>query len=321
MLDSVWPVQMIVNASVMCLHSRYTVVNARKSPEFQNIVPMSECPFCKINITEELTLYGGHCPGCLILIPGEETATDPGVELEASSDQGMKAAGGGFPTLALAVGLLFGFGVGGWWWVTQRAEPVATAPDMANGLVPAPISAHEDQVYKRSSSADEPEAEVPSTQPRSVVTKRVDTRTQAPERSGPVQDAAVLPTNSSAGLGSAPRDLFSTIGAAPKARTQKSIVLKDSLKVEEMVGRVLNRGAKQLEHCYTKALKMDEGLKGAWYVDFTISTDGKPIAVSVEALGAANGGIESCIHQQVERWRFQRIVEPVDVARTYRFGS
>jgi hypothetical protein len=115
--------------------------------------------------------------------------------------------------------------------------------------------------------------------------------------------------------------VFSTIGAAPKSRGPQGIVLKDSLKIEEMIGRVLNRGAKQLEYCYTKALKMNQGLKGAWYVDFTISADGKPVMVSVEALGARHGGIESCIHTQVGRWRFQRIIEPVDVARTYRFGS
>jgi len=281
---------------------------------------MSECPFCKISIPEEVTLYGGHCPGCLILIPGEETATDPGVEITSSVDPTKKVAIGGFPIAALAVGLLLGFGVGGWWWVTQRPAPDMTGATAANGLVPTPLSAHEDQDYGLDVVAEE-EVESGYKRRRPVVTKYVDTRTQAPEMGGNVQDAAVLPANATAGLGAAPRDVFSTIGAAPKARSQKSIVLKDSLKIEEMVGRVLNRGAKQLEQCYTKALKMNEGLTGAWYVDFTISEEGKPVLVSVEALGSSHRGIESCIHQQVGRWRFQRIVEPVDVARTYRFGS
>jgi hypothetical protein len=88
-----------------------------------------------------------------------------------------------------------------------------------------------------------------------------------------------------------------------------------------MIGRVLNRGAKQLEQCYTQALKMQEGLKGAWYVDFTITPAGKPVTVSVEALGAPHAGIESCIQRKVSRWRFQRVSEHVDVARTYRFGT
>jgi hypothetical protein len=290
---------------------------------------MSECPFCKISIAEELTLFGGHCPGCLILIPGEETATDPGVEITSSLDPREKAAIGGFPIAALAVGLLLGFGVGGWWWVTQRPAPDMTRTTELNGLVPAPISAHEDQVYGLRAAEEEKEPDRGKEGGRPVVTKRVDTRTHAPEMGGSVQDAAVLPANAAAnaaanataGLGAAPSDMFSTIGATPKARSQESIVLEDSLKIEEMVGRVLNRGAKQLEHCYTKALKMNEGLTGAWYVDFTISKEGKPVLVSVEALGSSHGGIESCIHQQVGRWRFQRIVQPVDVARTYRFGS
>ena len=282
---------------------------------------MSECPFCKISIPEELTLYGGHCPGCLILIPGEETATDPGVEITSSVDPTKRAAIGGFPIVALAVGLLLGFGVGGWWWVTQRPTTDMAGATVANGLVPAPLSAHEDQDYGLGTRKAAKETETRHKVQRNVATKRVDTRTQSPEMGGSVQDASVLPTNASAGLGAAPRDVFSTIGAAPKARSQKSIVLKDSLKSEEMIGRVLNRGAKQLEHCYTKALKMNESLKGAWYVDFTISKDGKPVLVSVEALGSSHSGIESCIHQQVGRWRFQRISEAVDVARTYRFGS
>ena len=282
---------------------------------------MSECPFCKINIPEELTLYGGHCPGCLILIPGEETATDPGVEDTSSADSPTNAARNGFPIRALAVGLLLGFGVGGWWWTTQRTAPDAARAAVVNGLVPVPLSAHEDQDYGFGKVEGTETASPRPERKRSVVTKRVDTRRQAPEVGRTVQDAAVLPSNATAGLGAAPSDVFSTIGAAPKSRGQQRIVLKDSLKIEEMIGRVLNRGAKQLEHCYTKALKMNEGLKGAWYVDFTISKEGKPITVSVEPLGSSHSGIESCIHQQVGRWRFQHIVDPVDVARTYRFGS
>ena len=88
-----------------------------------------------------------------------------------------------------------------------------------------------------------------------------------------------------------------------------------------MIGRVLNRGAKQLEQCYTQALKLNPGVKGAWYVDFTITKDGKPVAVSVEALEASNAEIEGCISRKVSRWRFQRVAEPVDVARRYRFGG
>ena len=98
-------------------------------------------------------------------------------------------------------------------------------------------------------------------------------------------------------------------------------VLKDSVKIEEMVGRVLNGGKKQIEQCYSQALKTNEGLKGAWYVDFGISRDGEPVMVNVGALGSSHAGIESCIQKAVGRWRFERIAEPVNVARTYRFGS
>lgn len=312
---------MIVNASVLWRHFRYIVDIVPKPPEYQDSVPMSACPFCKISIPEELTLYGGHCPACVILIPGEETATDPGVEITSPIVPSTKTTIGGFPIMALAVGLLLGFGAGGWWWVTQRAEPDVAGSEVASGLVPTPLSAHEDQDYGLDKGEEKKATKTWRKGKRSTVTKRVDTRAQAPAAGRLAQNAAARPANADAGLGAAPRDVFSTIGAAPKSRGPQGIVLKDSLKIEEMIGRVLNRGAKQLEHCYTKALKMNQGLKGAWYVDFTISAEGKPTMVSVEALGAGHGGIEACIHKQVGRWKFQRIGEPVDVARTYRFGS
>jgi len=134
-------------------------------------------------------------------------------------------------------------------------------------------------------------------------------------------DASVVPTKKAPGLGAAPASVFDSIGAAPRSRAPASIVLEDSLKIEEMIGRVLNRGARQLEQCYNQALKINPGVKGAWYVDFTITKDGKPVAVSVEALEASNEDIEACIRRKVSRWRFQRVAEPVDVARRYRFGG
>jgi outer membrane biosynthesis protein TonB len=49
---------------------------------------MGECPFCSAEISEDLVLYGGACPGCLIDIPGEEAPTDPG---ETTSTEGISA--------------------------------------------------------------------------------------------------------------------------------------------------------------------------------------------------------------------------------------
>jgi hypothetical protein len=260
----------------------------------------------------------------LIEIPGEESVTDPGV-VAAPSPAVLAEA----PSSGIRMGVLGALGfalvIGGVWWSTLF-EPESEAPTVVVKTgSPIPLSAHEDQplaVEADAPAVAETAAASGSKRGSGARTKYVKSRAQPPDLSAaPARDASVLPAGTVAGLGSAPADVFSTIGAAPRSRSQKSIVLKDSLRIEEMIGRVLTRGAKQLEQCYSQALKMNEGLKGAWYVDFTITPEGKPIAVSVEALAGSNAGIEQCISRNVTRWRFQRVSEPVDVARTYRFGG
>ncbi len=276
---------------------------------------MPSCPFCQTPISEHLSLYGGHCPSCLIEIPGEEAVTDPGVSVEAT-DSVSEAKGSGGTILGAAVaGLVVLSAVAGWW-ATQGGED-PSVPQVQADVRPVSFSAHEDAAYEEPA---EEEVEEPATAPP-VVTQRVTSRGQPPPVDMAPADASVLPTNKAAGLGSASDGVFGYIGAAPRSRAPASIVLDDSLKIEEMIGRVLNRGAKQLEQCYNKALKLDPSVEGAWYVDFTIVKEGKPVAVSVEPLEAPHAEIEACIYRAVERWRFQRISEPVDVARRYRFGG
>ena len=277
---------------------------------------MPSCPFCQATISEELSLYGGHCPSCLIEVPGEESVTNPGVS-QGPSDVGVDTKGGSGAIMGLAIaGLVVLAGAAGWWSTQGEEAPVRTKAQLE--LPRKDFSAHEDADYVEP-VAEEPELEAPS---RRVVTQRVTSRGQPPP---PVDmapaDASVLPTKKAVGLGAASDGVFGSIGAAPRSRTPATIVLDDSLKIEEMVGRVLNRGAKQLEQCYNKALKLDPSVKGAWYVDFTIVKEGKPVAVSVEPLEAPHADIEACIHRTVQRWRFQRVSEPVDVARRYRFGG
>ena len=282
-----------------------------------SFVSMPVCPFCQTTISENLSLYGGHCQSCLIEIPGEEAVTDPGISPEVTANEGAAPAGSSW--LSSAVAAVVVIGAMGGWWVNQRADPEPTRSSEVSGVNPIPLSEHEDAAIEVATDAV---PEVVPERPRKV-TRYVTSEGQPPALSEPIADASVVPktggSGAGAGLGAAPSDVFGTIGAAPRSRTPVSIVLEDSLKIEEMIGRVLNRGAKQLEQCYNQALKINPGVKGAWYVDFTVTKDGKPVAVSVEALEVGHRGIEECIHRKVSQWRFQRIFEPVDVARRYRF--
>jgi hypothetical protein len=275
---------------------------------------MPTCPFCSVEISEELSLYGGHCTHCLIEIPGEEAVTNPGVAAtaEGSAVQGKSR----FVGLGVAIGLL---AIGGWWMSVEDE----TRPGMGKfqrSKLAVPLSAHEDQKHVEVSAETKDVAPKPKTPSR---------RTRQ-TRSAPVQKAATpapaTETNavasSSAGLGSAPTDLFSTIGAAPRARGgPKGIVLDDAMKIEQMVSRVLTRGRRDVEECFGAAKASNPSATGAWYVGFTVSTDGKPVGVGIEPLGAANATVEACIQASVVGWRFQRVNEVVQVSDTYRMGG
>ena len=276
---------------------------------------MPSCPFCQVTISEELSLYGGHCPSCLIEIPGEETVTDPGVSPETAVEAESSPGGSG-AIMGMAIAGLVVLAGAATWWSNQDVEGPPPSPQPVE-VVRKGFADHQDAAFQE----PETQAEVPVPTKR-VATRRVTARGQPPPASDvKPADASVVPTKKAVGLGAASDGVFGSIGAAPRARAPASIVLEDSLKIEEMVGRVLNRGAKQLEGCYTRALKLDPGVKGAWYVDFTIEKEGKPVAVSVEPLEAPHVEIEACIQRTVQRWRFQRVSEPVDVARRYRFGG
>jgi hypothetical protein len=284
---------------------------------------MPTCPFCQSTISEQLSLYGGNCPSCLIEVPGEEAVTNPGIVVQQPAAMDAESSGRRNLLTSLGAVAVVLVAAGGWWF--SQPDPVAVVDDepSAQRTILVPLSAHQDGAYAEENKADPKEAveaRPPVVQVQRV--KRVTTpQGQPPEMAVATADASVIPKASGVrGMGAAPQDVFSTIGAAPKARGPQGIILSDAVKVEQMIGRVMNRGAKQLEHCYTQGLKTNPNLKGSWYVDFTIVKEGKPAGVSVEALAGPNPAIEQCIRRKVSAWRFQRIIEAVDISRKYDFG-
>src|SRR5436190_1750948 len=99
---------------------------------------MPACPFCKSQVRADLLKYGGHCPKCMIAIPGEETPTDPGERakvLQELEEQAAKSKHrGAFMAAAAAMGLLLGGG--GAYWYQNREEP---APVVTGNI--------EDEIY------------------------------------------------------------------------------------------------------------------------------------------------------------------------------
>ena len=110
---------------------------------------MGECPFCKGNVAEDILVYGGRCPQCLIEIPGEEAPTDPGEEVRAEQAAAAATAEkrrgwlvGGIGGLAL---MLAGGGVGAWLLLQEPAPDTTDVyMDDSDDFNFAPASAHQD---------------------------------------------------------------------------------------------------------------------------------------------------------------------------------
>ena len=141
---------------------------------------MYSCPFCQSSISEELALHGGYCPSCLIEVPGEESATDPGVAADASAP--VEAATGGVPARLVAAVAFIGVAVAGVA-LTTGLEDTDSAPPAVQAAAPIPLSAHEDQPVPAAVEA------VASTSERSTarrarrtVTKHVKSGTTTPAR-------------------------------------------------------------------------------------------------------------------------------------------
>ena len=274
---------------------------------------MSTCPFCNKEISEELTLYGGYCPHCLIEVPGEEAATDPGVPLE--DEKPTSSSGGRVWVVSALVVVCVAVG---WWW-TQ--DGTTSSGGGFRGARPAvPLSAHQDQQYEEEKQKEAAVATKRSRRSRGASNSAK--TVPAVETSASASGKAVSSESVAAGLGSAPADMFSAIGAAPRMRGgPQGIVLKDAVKIEEMVARVLTRGSRDVDRCFDAAKRTNPSATGKWYVGFTVSKEGRPVEIGVERLGAANAGVETCIRKAVSAMRFQRVAEQVHVSDTYRMGG
>lgn len=310
---------------------------------------MANCPFCKGTVEKELLVNGGTCPLCLIEIPGEEAATDPGVEAIARQREEVAAAKRRrTPLVAVAV-LLAVVGVaGGGWYIAVGSQPQVI--DLGEeSFARIPLAAHQN-VYQ-----DEPEAEAakgksPASSAASSVASSGGSSGGSSSGSASSASASTPATggqlaSSSGSTGSPGRaginptagsiskqveevdptaalSTGSSIGGGPSvsvlSRTATE-VLTDPTAIAEMTRRVVSRNSRQLEDCYSDRLKQDESIEGRWRVGFEIQKDGSVDKIEVAALTKADAPLETCLKDKVKRWRFQRISSAQGVSKNYSF--
>ena len=102
---------------------------------------MAYCPFCQTPVPTNLVTYGGPCPKCFGMIPGEEAPTDPGEAVKkaiANADDKLRKNRQSAP-LFVAVPLVLItclVAVGYALWPAPTVEPIVFDGELDMGAVP-----------------------------------------------------------------------------------------------------------------------------------------------------------------------------------------
>ena len=299
------------------LHSRLLVVQKALHP--YKFTTMPTCPFCSAEIDEGLSRFGGNCPHCFNVIPGEEAATDPGVPATAAPVDEPESGGSKtvliFGFLAVvAVGAAVGL-------MGQGGEPeLIQAPEPSAEEAAALIQAAEERIAEEAAEAEaEAEAKrLAEEEAEKAAAAERRRQQQARAAQAAAQESGSEASSSStaeAGLSSAS---VTTLPTGP-TRQATSSVLSTPSDINRAVRNSLMRYKGQLNQCYDKQLIVDDGLQGTWQVAFTVEENGTTSGVVVSPKGTSNADFESCMKRQVSTWTFPRISAPHPYVKEYSF--
>lgn len=289
---------------------------------------MSECPFCGSQVSEDLVTYGGTCPKCFAEIPGEEAATDPGVEVKAALDRRDRRKA----TLRMVASLsamLFVVGCTGFAAMVTLLWPepqVAAILDFDVLEFPIPDIAGAEGDTQDGSEGSTAAAPKPGSTPKigagASAGSLQDDRVASIEPARPRPDVGLISPERAIVV---PRP-GAPSGAArlsidmPTVRRDDNVVLTDEAAIRDMIGERLVEFVPGLSICYERRIKVSPSLKGRWRLKLSVLPSGMVDAVSVEALERSDGELERCVVEHIrERWRFGRINVTQPVSRTLRF--
>ena len=197
---------------------------------------MAECPFCGSEVSDDLVAFGGTCPKCFAEIPGEEAATDPGVDVRDAQERRDRRRAT-FRTVAGLTALLLVVSCTG---IAALATVLWPEPEVAeildfdtldfqmpNELVgveapPEPEEARPDRPSERPVASPGPTPVAPS--PDGIRRPRTEI--------GPLVPTKAVP---GAKPGSKPGSVDLSL-EAPKVRRDDNLVLSDPEAIRDMIG-------------------------------------------------------------------------------------
>lgn len=293
------------------------------------------CPFCQGQVDDELTRFGGACPHCFNDIPGDEAATDPGVQAQAAEAEAKRVEEKKSTTrnAGIVLLLLILAGVSTALYYKQHTDREAEKAeilafdeeDMFVVDVGEIEAAEADRLAAERAAA---EAEAKASRKGSGGSGGTATAKVEDYGSGSRFDAGDAPETSGepdikqASVGSTGGGLSLSVGGAQTDIGRKGIVLSDPGQIQDMAKQALARYGGQLKQCYESRLKEDETIRGAWTVIFTIEKTGATSGVSIQPRNKADTQLETCMTNKVQNWSFQEINAPFGpIGKTYRFGA
>lgn len=300
---------------------------------------MAHCPFCKSSIDEELARFGGHCPKCVIEIPGDETPTDPGIgkRVEEQVETERQRRWGVFAAVAALVGVVvLGASSVLWWRIDQQRQAVLRAQLEAEAEIEFYILPAEEHELPALQAAEEhAPAGVASTPhaPRGAVTSVPSSTASGGSSSkrfdfigNSEADQPELAQLHERSIDVAPGADLGSVGlSVPQIEISRSglsgMALSDPEEIKRSVGTALKAYSKQMNTCYERRLKNTSDLAGTWDVSFTISQSGRTSNIGVVPQTTRDSLLESCMAQAIASWTFQPMVQPQNFAKAYKFGT
>ena len=301
---------------------------------------MAVCPFCNNSIDADLERLGGPCPHCFNEIPGEEAATDPGVELkkaqaqaEAQQEKKQRLTSIGIAALVL---LLVGSG-GGWfaWQKHQDDQRIAALmslefEDMAMVSVEE-LQAREEELRQAEMEAKDEETRQKLAEERArLAAARAQKQKEEQlvdfggfgdrdhgDLAGEGEGTAGGSGTPDAGLGTL-GSIDIDINVGNDLRVERGAGLKGNSQNVAVLQRLFKQKSGDITRCWETAAP---GLKGRWVLSAQLQLDGTLSKVRFEPeQGDFDADFQKCVTNKVNRWSVSEKTDTVtDYSQAYTF--
>ena len=295
---------------------------------------MSACPFCQTRVPDDLERLGGPCPHCFNEIPGEEAATDPGLELKAAEFRKEQLAAKKQKMVTasvIAVLLVIVVSLVSWTtWKQKQAE--AQVAELLNMEFEDLELISIDDLAAREEELRQAEAEAQNEELKAKLAE--ERRRLAAERARKEKEEELIDFGGFgdrdvdlvaegegvAGSSGTPDAGLASIGGmnvdikvgVDDLRIERGAGLQGSKQNTAVLERLFAQKQGDVKRCWETAAP---GLKGRWRLSVELQLDGSLSKVSFEPeQGVLDTGFQTCVVNKASRWT---VTEKTDTVTSY----